>query len=110
MEVNQPNVFNKKCHRSCLKKMCLNKLYTILLQKPTGPVDFASELAKKIGVAPVMKPPSPVAADSDDEEERIERKGELLLYSLEMSQCIKLQTMCYVRPAKPQISLCICAV
>ena len=66
------------------EKKCLNLEYTILSQKPAGPVDFASELAKKIGVAPVMKPPSPVAADSNDEEERIERKGDLLLYSLEI--------------------------
>ena len=50
---------------------------TCLLQKPSGPGDFASELAKKIGAAPVGKPPSPVAADDSEEDdlERSERKG-----------------------------------
>ena len=46
------------------------------LKKPSGPVDFASELAKKIGVSPVAKPPSPIAAEDDEEdEEKLERKG-----------------------------------
>ena len=53
----------------------------IFQQKPSGPVDFASELAKKIGGAPVIKPPSPVAAEDHSETETTGRKGNETLIS-----------------------------
>ena len=36
--------------------------------------------------------------------------GYLLFSQVHISQCLRFQTMWYVRPAKPQISLCIRAV